>query len=113
MFIRECVLILGNAKFLKYISHKFVYVYNSLLNIINHLVLLTNSNFYHLSLSFYYLLIFLSLFLFIYFYLFILSVCLFRSAPAACGVSQARGVIKAVATGLRQSHSNARSTPCL
>ena len=40
--------------------------------------------------------------------------CLFafsRAAPAAYGGSQARGPIGAVATGLRQSHSNAGSEP--
>ena len=31
----------------------------------------------------------------------------------AYGGSQARGLIRAVADGLRQSHSNARSEPCL
>ena len=36
-----------------------------------------------------------------------------RAAPAACGGSQARGLIGAVATGLRQSHSNMRSQPHL
>ena len=39
--------------------------------------------------------------------------CLFRAAPAAYGGSQARGLIRAVATGLRQSLSNARSEPRL
>ena len=42
--------------------------------------------------------------------------CLFafsRAAPAAYGDSQARGPIGAVATGLRQSHSNAGSEPRL
>ena len=38
---------------------------------------------------------------------------LFRAAPAACGGSQARGPIGATAAGLHQSHSNARSDPCL
>ena len=33
----------------------------------------------------------------------------FRAAPAAYGGSQARGLIGAVAPGLRHSHSNARS----
>ena len=33
--------------------------------------------------------------------------------PAACGGSLARGRIRAVAAGLRQSHSNAGSEPCL
>ena len=39
--------------------------------------------------------------------------CLFRAAPAAYGVSQARGRIGAVATCLRHSHSNTRSQPRL
>ena len=38
---------------------------------------------------------------------------LFRAAPAAYGGSQARGRIGAVATGLRQGHSNAGSGPRL
>ena len=33
--------------------------------------------------------------------------------PRHMGCSQARGLIGAVATSLRQSHSNARSEPCL
>ena len=43
-----------------------------------------------------------------------LFICLFafsRAAPAAYGGSQARGRIRDVATGLRQSHSNAGSEP--
>ena len=43
----------------------------------------------------------------------VLFICLFRTAPAAYGGSQARGPIGAVATGLSQSHSNAGSEPCL
>ena len=35
------------------------------------------------------------------------------AAPAAYGGSQARGWIRAVASGLRQSHSNAGSKLCL
>ena len=35
------------------------------------------------------------------------------AAPAAYGGSQARGPTGAIATGLRQSHSNAGSEPCL
>ena len=35
------------------------------------------------------------------------------AAPPAYGGSQARGRIGAVATGLRQSHSNVGSEPCL
>ena len=36
-----------------------------------------------------------------------------RVSPTAYGSSQARGLIRAVASGLHQSHSNARSKPCL
>ena len=36
-----------------------------------------------------------------------------RATPAAYGGSQARGPNRAVATGLRQSHSNEGSEPCL
>ena len=36
-----------------------------------------------------------------------------RATPAAYGGSQARGLIGAVATGLLQSHSHARSEPSL
>ena len=36
-----------------------------------------------------------------------------RAAPLACGGSQARGLIGAIAAGLRHSHSNARCEPCL
>ena len=38
---------------------------------------------------------------------------LLRSASAAYGGSQARGLIRAVAAGLRHSHSNSGSEPCL
>ena len=44
---------------------------------------------------------------YLYFYiLFYFIFCLFRAAPAACGGSQARGQIGAVAIGLRHSHNN-------
>ena len=39
--------------------------------------------------------------------------CVFKAAPMAHGGSQTRGLIGAVAAGLRHSHSNARSEPCL
>ena len=39
--------------------------------------------------------------------------CLFRTTPKAYVGSQARGPIRAVATGLRQSHSNEGSEPHL
>ena len=47
------------------------------------------------------------LFFLIYFLFFVFLS--FRAAPMACGGSQARGLIGAVATGLHHSHSNARS----
>jgi len=40
-------------------------------------------------------------------------VVLFRAASVAYGGSQARGLIRAVANGLRQRHNNARSEPRL
>ena len=39
--------------------------------------------------------------------------CLFGTTPAAYVGSQARDLIGAIAAGLCQSHSNARSEPCL
>ena len=55
------------------------------------------------------------IFYFIYFiYLFLSSFCLFAfsvAIPTAYGGSQARGLIGAVAAGLRQSHSNTGSEP--
>ena len=45
--------------------------------------------------------------------IFIFIFCLFTAASTAYGGSQARGQIRAVASGLRHSHSNARSEPCL
>ena len=41
------------------------------------------------------------------------SFCLFRAIPTAYGGSQARGLIRAIAAGLRQGHSNTRSKPRL
>ena len=38
---------------------------------------------------------------------------LFRTVPAACGGSQARGRIRAIAANLHQSHSNTGSEPHL
>ena len=49
---------------------------------------------------------FLSFFFFFFF-------CLFRAAPAAYVSFQARGQIRASASGLRHSHSKAGSKPCL
>ena len=46
-------------------------------------------------------------------YLFIYLFAISWAAPVAYGGSQARGRIGAVATGLRQSHSNAGSEPHL
>ena len=42
-----------------------------------------------------------------------MSCCLFRAVSSAYEGSQARGLIRAAAAGLRQSHSNARSEPRL
>ena len=58
------------------------------------------------------------LFWFILFYLFIfvffvVVVAISWAAPAAYGGSQARGLIRAAATSIRQSHSNAGSEPRL
>ena len=47
----------------------------------------------------------------LYFFVFVFF--LFRPAPAAYEGSQTRGQIRAVATGLHHSHSNARSKLCL
>ena len=47
------------------------------------------------------------------FFFFFVVVAISWAAPAAYGGSQARGLIGAVATGLRQSHSNAGSKPRL
>ena len=47
------------------------------------------------------------------FFLVVVVVGIFLAAPTANGGSQARGRIGAVATGLRQSHSNAGSEPSL
>ena len=44
---------------------------------------------------------------------FIYLFCISRATPAAYRGSQARGLIGAVAVGLCQSHSNARSKPLL
>ena len=52
-------------------------------------------------------------FILIFIYLFICHFVFSRAAPTAYGGSQARGRIGAVAAGLRQSHSNARSEPHL
>ena len=43
----------------------------------------------------------------------IIIILLFRAAPAAYGGSQARGLIRAIATGLHHSHSNTGSKPHL
>ena len=44
-----------------------------------------------------------------FFFFFFCLFCPFRAVPAAYGGSQARGLIEAIAAGLRQRHSNARS----
>ena len=53
---------------------------------------------------------------FFFYFLSFFFFCLFAiswAAPTAYGGSQARGLIGATATGLRQSHSNAGSEPRL
>ena len=57
---------------------------------------------YPKELKFYFILFYSILFYLSYF------ICLLRAAPAAYGVSQARGPIQAVAASLCHSHSNAR-----
>ena len=52
------------------------------------------------------------LLLFIYLFIY-LSFCLLRAAPMAYGGSQARSLIRAVATSLCQSHSSEGSEPHL
>ena len=52
-------------------------------------------------------------YLFLSFFFFFCLFAFSRAAPAAYGGSQARGVIRAVATGLHQSHSNMGSEPRL
>ena len=51
--------------------------------------------------------------LFLLLFFVVVVVAISWAAPAAYGGSQARGRIGAVATGLRQSHSNAGSEPRL
>jgi len=53
------------------------------------------------------------IFFFFFFLSFVVVVAISWAAPAAYGGSQARGLVGAVATGLRQSHSNAGSEPRL
>ena len=53
-------------------------------------------------------------FVFVFVCLFVFCIFAFsRATPVAHGGSQARGLIGAVATGLRQSHSNTESEPRL
>ena len=65
------------------------------------------------SLYFFFLFFFFGLFSFFLFFFFFFFFCLFRAAPAAQGGSQATERVKAIATGLCQSHSNIKSKPCL
>ena len=44
---------------------------------------------------------------------FFFSFYLFRAIPAAYGGTQARGLIRGTTAGLRHSHSDVRSEPCL
>ena len=56
---------------------------------------------------------FLFFFVFCLFVVVVVIVAISWAPPAAYGGSQARGLIGAVATGLRQSHSNVGSEPRL
>ena len=47
------------------------------------------------------------------FLIFFFVFCLYRATPVAYGGSQAGGLIRAVATGLHQSYSNAGTEPHL
>jgi len=47
------------------------------------------------------------------FFVFGVFFCLFKATPSAHGDSQARGLIRTVADGLRQGHSNSGSKPHL
>ena len=58
-------------------------------------------------------LIYLFIYFFFWLFLFLFLFCLFRATPAAYGGSQGRGLIGAVAAGLRQSHSSVGSKPYL
>ena len=51
--------------------------------------------------------------IFFFWFVFVLSFVPCRAAPAAHGGPQARGLMGAAAASLCQSHSNARSEPCL
>ena len=59
------------------------------------------------SLLLFYICSFVLLFMYVFIYL------LFRAAPSACGGSQAKGLIEAIAASLCQGHSNVGSEPCL
>ena len=48
-----------------------------------------------------------------FFFFFFFGFLSFRAVPVAYGGFQARGPTGAVAAGLRQSHSNVGSVPCL
>ena len=51
--------------------------------------------------------------LFVFFFFFFGLSVFSRATPMACGGSHARGLIRTIATGLHQSHSNTRSELCL
>ena len=68
-----------------------------------HMKSVFGTHFFLLHLSFW------KLFFILFIYLFFFVFCLFRATPLACGGSQGRGLTGAVAAGLCQSHSHARS----
>ena len=61
----------------------------------------------------FYFILFFVFCLFVFLSFVVIVVAISWAAPEAYGGSQARGLIGAVATGLRQSHSNAGSEPRL
>ena len=78
--------------------------------------LIVNSEFRNLHVHVmiaYFIYLFIYLFIFVFCLFFVVVVAISWAAPAAYGGSQARGWIGAVATSLRQSHSNAGSEPRL
>ena len=57
--------------------------------------------------------VYVCIYIYIFFFPLYLSLSLFKATPMAYGGSQARGPMGAIATSLRQSHSNWESEPSL
>ena len=101
LFFHQCFLI-----FTIFIVQMFHQIYTQEFHFV---VAIRGGNF----ILFYFLFIFLKKLTYLFiskFYLFFFCLVVFsRAAPSACGGSQARGRIRAVATSLCQSHSNSGS----